>query len=109
MINDRETPLALHKEEFRKIGYQLIDAISDFTDSINKKPVTTGESPKEIQKIVGDTSLPEQGTSAAEIVFRASDLLFNHSLLNGHPKFFRLHHLFANFHWGIRRLISRHG
>jgi len=87
MINDRETPLALHKEEFRKIGYQLIDAISDFTDSINKKPVTTGESPKEIQKIVGDTSLPEQGTSAAEIVFRASDLLFNHSLLNGHPKF----------------------
>jgi aromatic-L-amino-acid decarboxylase len=87
MISNRETPLEISKEEFRKIGYQLIDAISDFTDTIDKKPVTTGESPKEIQKLLGYTPLPEHGTSAAEIVSRTTDLLFNHSLLNGHPKF----------------------
>src|SRR5690606_145 len=31
--------------------------------------------------------LPENGASAAEILSKASDLLLNHSLLNGHPKF----------------------
>jgi len=31
--------------------------------------------------------LPENGTPAAELLAKASDLLFNHSLLNGHPKF----------------------
>ncbi len=32
--------------------------------------------------------LPAQGRDLNEIFNRASDLLFNHSLLNGHPKFF---------------------
>ncbi len=87
MKNHRETPIEISKKDFKKIGYQLIDTISDFIDTIDERPVTTGESPEQIQKILGNTSLPENGISASEIISKTSDLLINHSLFNGHPKF----------------------
>ena len=87
MTNDREAPIKISKSEFKEIGYRLVDAISNFIDTIEKKPVTTGESPKQLQSIIGTSSLPENGTSVHEILSKASDLLLNHSLLNGHPKF----------------------
>jgi aromatic-L-amino-acid decarboxylase len=87
MTNDRKVPIEISQEEFKRIGYQLIDAISEFIDTIDKKPVTTGETPNQIQQVLGSASLPENGTSVSELISRASDLLLNHSLLNGHPKF----------------------
>ena len=83
----RETPIEITKEEFKKIGYQLIDTISEFIDTIDKKPVTTGETPGQIQNILGDASLPEFGMPASALFSKTADLLLNHSLLNGHPKF----------------------
>jgi len=84
---NRETSIEISREEFKKTGYQLIDSISDFIGTIEAKPVTTGESPKEIQTFLGIDSLPETGSSVSEIVSKATELLLNHSLLNGHPKF----------------------
>jgi aromatic-L-amino-acid decarboxylase len=81
-------PIEINREEFRQIGYRLIDTISNFFETINEKPVTTGETPKQIQELLGNSALPELGTSASELLAKASDLLLNHSLLNGHPKFF---------------------
>lgn len=83
----RKSPVEIDKEEFKKIGYQLIDAIADFNDSIENKSVTTGETPTQIQNILGNATLPETGTSASQIFNKTSDLLLNHSLFNGHPKF----------------------
>ncbi|MGB5500354.1 MAG: aspartate aminotransferase family protein, partial [Maribacter sp.] len=83
----RETPLEIQKEDFKKIGYQLIDTIADFFDNIEEYPVTKGESPLQLQNILGTSTLPENATSSVEIVKRATDLLLNHSLFNGHPKF----------------------
>ncbi len=88
MTDNRESPVQITKDEFKKIGYQLIDTISHFIHTIEEKPVTTGETPKQIQTILGSGSLPEQGTSVSELVAKTADLLLNHSLLNGHPKFF---------------------
>lgn len=87
MTNNRETPIEISAAEFKKIGYRLVDTISGFIDSIDERPVTTGESPKQLQKILGTSPIPENGSSPEEILARASDLLLNHSLLNGHPKF----------------------
>lgn len=87
MTKNRETPIEIGKEEFKKIGYQLIDRIADFIDTIHQKPVTTGETPLQLQKILGTTSLPENGLPAEELILKTSELLLNHSLLNGHPKF----------------------
>ena len=83
----RKTSVEISKEEFREIGYKLIDDISDFINTIDKKPVTTSESPGQIQNILGISSLPENGMPAAELISKTTDLLFNHSLFNGHPKF----------------------
>ena len=87
-VNYRISPVEISKDDFRKIGYHLVDAISDFFSTINEKPITTGETPKQIQSVLGNEPLPENGTSIPELFSRTSDLLFNHSLLNGHPKFF---------------------
>lgn len=88
MQNDRESPIQITKEDFRQTGHDLIDSIADFLETIKQKPVTNGESPKELQAILGDASLPENGAPVKEIFSRAVGLLFKHSLLNGHPKFF---------------------
>ncbi len=87
MGHGRNTPIEINKKEFRGIGYQLVERISDFIDGIDRRPVTTGETPKELQGIIGTAPLPEHGRSAAELVADATELLFGHSLLNGHPKF----------------------
>lgn len=87
ITNDSQTPIEISKDEFKKIGYRLIDKIADFIDTIEKRPVTTGESPKQLQNFLGRESLPENGSPASEIVSRAADLLMQHSLFNGHPKF----------------------
>lgn len=87
MTINRQTPIEISAAEFKKIGYRLVDTIASFIDTIEEKKVTTGESPKQLQNILGTSSLPENGSSAEEILLKASDLLLNHSLFNGHPKF----------------------
>lgn len=87
MENKRHTAIEISKTEFKKAGYQLIDSIADFFDSIDERPVTTGESPKQLQSIFGAASLPENGMAAEALLSKTTELLFNHSLLNGHPRF----------------------
>jgi aromatic-L-amino-acid/L-tryptophan decarboxylase len=87
MTKIRTTPIEISKADFKRIGYKLIDSLSDFLETIYDKPVTRGESPKELLEIMGTSSLPENGRPAGEILSAASDLLLNHSLFNGHPKF----------------------
>ncbi len=87
MLENRDNLIEINQEEFRKIGHQLIDDISDFISTIDKKPVTTNESPSQLQNILGKTSLPKNGIPTTELISRTTNLLFNHSLFNGHPKF----------------------
>jgi aromatic-L-amino-acid/L-tryptophan decarboxylase len=86
-MKKRVTPVSMTPDEFRDVGYYLIDQISYLFQNVDEKPVTTGESPIELKKLLGTTSLPETGMAAREVMKRAVDLLLNHSLFNGHPKF----------------------
>ncbi|MEO6189273.1 MAG: pyridoxal-dependent decarboxylase [Saprospiraceae bacterium] len=86
--NRRISPIQINKNDFREIGYRLIDILSDFYDTIHERPITTGEAVKQIQTVLGNASLPEDGTSVSELFTKTVDLLLKHSLLNGHPKFF---------------------
>ena len=87
MKEQRNSPIQISKETFRKTGYQLIDSIAEFLDSLDEKTVTSGESPKQIQQILGDRPLPENGRDASELMAWSTNLMLNHSLFNGHPKF----------------------
>ncbi|MGB5264121.1 MAG: aminotransferase class V-fold PLP-dependent enzyme [Lutimonas sp.] len=86
-MEDRDNPIEIGKEEFKRIGYQLVDEISGFLDSIHEKKVTTAKSPKELQTILGVNPLPTEGASAEDLMVKATELLTHYSLHNGHPKF----------------------
>lgn len=87
MTDHRHSPLEISKEQFKDMAYGLAERIAEFLDSIDQNPVTPGESPKELQKILGITSLPDNGSPAENIISNTAELLMQHSLLNGHPKF----------------------
>ena len=87
MTNSRISPIEINKEDFRKMGFSLIDAIAQCIDAIDEKPVTTGESPSQIEKLLGSSSLPENGRDASTLLSETTELVMNHSLLNGHSKF----------------------
>lgn len=87
MAKIKRSSIEMDREEFRRVGHKLIDDISDFINTIAQKPVTPNESPAQLKSLLGNSSLPENGKPAAEVISAASSLLFNHSLLNGHPQF----------------------
>jgi glutamate/tyrosine decarboxylase-like PLP-dependent enzyme len=85
---NRAAPLAMGSHEFRALGTQLIDRIADFLDSLPQRPVTPAESPSVVRKaLAAQRSLPQQGASPELLLNHAADLLFDHSLFNGHPRF----------------------
>ena len=87
MSNQRKAPIAMGKAEFRRIGHALIDTIAEFIDTISDRPVTTGETPGQIERVLGHAALPEHGAPADALLAKAAGLLLNHSLHNGHPRF----------------------
>lgn len=85
----RSAPLDMPAEEFRQIGHSLVNQIADFLSSIRGQSVTPGESPSTVRQSLGsEDHLPETGQDAGKILDRAARLMFNHSLFNGHPRFF---------------------
>ncbi|MDF1502412.1 aminotransferase class V-fold PLP-dependent enzyme [Roseisolibacter sp. H3M3-2] len=85
----REAPLRMSAEEFRRLGHQLVDAAAAFLSGVPDGPVTRDESPAELRALLGgDAALPADGADAAALLAETARLLFGHSLLNGHPRFF---------------------
>jgi glutamate/tyrosine decarboxylase-like PLP-dependent enzyme len=85
--NQRDAILDMDPEEFRNLGHQVIDQVADFLHSLPNRPLTTAETPSEIRTLLGQNSLPEEGTDAGQLINQVAPLLFEHSLFNGHPKF----------------------
>ena len=87
-LKKRKTPIDIRTEEFRQMGHHLIDQVADFLESLRDRPVTPGESPAVVgQALDSSGSLPEQGTDPVPLLSRTAELLFDHSLFNGHPRF----------------------
>src|SRR3990172_595396 len=84
----RVAPLDMRPDEFRALGHRLIDRIADFLASLPERPVTPGESPGAVREALNAARpLPERGADPARLLDTAADLLFDHSLFNGHPRF----------------------
>ena len=75
-------------DEFRAAGHRLIDALADFYVSLPERRVTPGESVGEIQRLLPPEPLPVEGRPGAQLLEEIAPLLFEHSLHNGHPRFF---------------------
>ncbi|HTH00829.1 MAG TPA: aminotransferase class V-fold PLP-dependent enzyme [Vicinamibacterales bacterium] len=85
----RQAPLAMDAATFRALGHRLVDQVAEFLESMPHGPVTRDESPSAVREALGlDGPLPEAGTDPASLLERTAQLLFDHSLFNGHPRFF---------------------
>jgi len=85
----RQSALAMDAATFRGLGHRLVDQLADALDSLPRGPVTHEESPSTVRAALDLTSpLPESGMDPAALLERTARLLFEHSLFNGHPRFF---------------------
>lgn len=84
----RVAPLEMDARQFRELGMQLVERIAGFLESLPQRPVTPAEPPAVVRKMLGaDRTLPQHGADAAELLNKATDLMSEHSLFNGNPRF----------------------
>jgi aromatic-L-amino-acid decarboxylase len=86
-LSSRSAALDMPPDEFRRLGHQMVDRIADFLTSLPERPVTPGETRQALQALLGGGSVPAQGVEPERLLEEAATLLFDHSLLNGHPRF----------------------
>ena len=85
----RNAPLKMTTDEFRAAGHDLVDRIADRLARIPQGAVTTSETAPAIRAALKtERALPEKGADPQILLREAAELLFDHSTLNGHPRFF---------------------
>jgi len=88
-LRGRTAPLDMTAADFRTAGHRLVDQIAGWLDTLASGRVTHDESPAEVRDALrADRGLPETGMDAQALLDEAAQLLFDHSLFNGHPRFF---------------------
>jgi hypothetical protein len=87
--SSRHAPLAMDAATFRKLGHRLVDQVAGFLESLPLGPVTHDESPSIVRDALDLTgTLPDIGTDPGPLLEETAQLLFAHSLFNGHARFF---------------------
>jgi len=89
ILKARNAPLDMSAASFRSAGHELVNRIADWLDAMPEGPVTRDETPSAIRALIdANRGVPENGTDARPLLASAAQLLFDHSLFNGHPRFF---------------------
>ncbi|NIR29581.1 MAG: aminotransferase class V-fold PLP-dependent enzyme [Gammaproteobacteria bacterium] len=83
----RQAPMEMSPQAFREAGHALVDAVADFLESLPERPVNRDETPSALRALL-PPDLPEEGTSPSRLIEETVPLLVEHSLFNGHPRFF---------------------
>src|ERR1039458_4376827 len=87
-VISRISPVAISPDEFRRAGHGLVDRVAEFLELLPASPITRGESPSAIREAMDAARpLPHEGAPTTDLLDRAATLLFDHSLFNGHPRF----------------------
>ena len=88
-LGTRAAALDMTGDQFRSLGHDLVNRIASFLESMRSRPVTRAESPAELRAVLdADRLLPEDGQDPGVLLRDAAALLFEHSLFNGHPRFY---------------------
>ncbi len=77
------------REEFQRLGHRLVDQIAEHMARMPEglvKPDETGAAVR--AALNASRGLPASGSDAGALLASAANLLFDHSLFNGHPRFF---------------------
>src|SRR5712692_9762332 len=78
---------AIDPEEFRRLGHELVDLVTDYLAGIRARPVFQPMRPDERRALM-DGALGDEGLSPAAIVERFRATVLPHAMGNGHPRFF---------------------
>lgn len=84
----REAAMEMDAEQFRALGHTLVDELASFLAGWRERRLTPGETPKQVRDALGRGGLPAHGADAGALLARATTLMRDHSLFNGHPRFF---------------------
>jgi aromatic-L-amino-acid/L-tryptophan decarboxylase len=85
----RDAPLVMDRATFRALGHRLVDQVAEFLETLPQRPVTHDRSPSAVRDALDLSGpFPETGTDPAPLLEQTARLLFDHSLFNGHPRFF---------------------
>ncbi len=88
-LRERTAPVAMTPGEFRDIGHRLVDLLADRLAAVPAGLVTRHEAPADVRRALGaERSLPSGASDAGLLLNETAELLFDHSLFNGHPRFF---------------------
>ncbi len=87
--SSRQAPLAMDAATFNTLGHQLVDQLTELLAKLPQRPVGADRSPSALRATMGlDTPLPEDGRDPATLLSETARHLFDHSVFNGHPRFF---------------------
>lgn len=87
-IHSRFEKIEIGQAEFQRLGHELVDRIAALFHGLPQRPVTTQAGPENIRQIIEDIADgSDMGMNADELLEKTATLLFDHSLFNGHPKF----------------------
>lgn len=87
-VSPRSSAPEMEPDEFRRLGHDLIDRIATFLSSIRERPVTRWSSAETIRTVLKEAdAVSEGGRDPSALVPWISERLFDHSLHNGHPRF----------------------
>lgn len=84
---DRHAAVEVDPEEFRAIGHEVVNELADFLATLPQRPVARDEAPAQVRAALGTGPLPEAGSPPEALLRESIRLLAEHSLFNGHPRF----------------------
>ena len=88
-LERRRTPAELDPEEFARLGHRLVDEVAELLRGIRERPLGPGETPQDVRlALAADRPLPAGASDAGDVLAEATRLLLDHSVFNGHPRFF---------------------
>jgi glutamate/tyrosine decarboxylase-like PLP-dependent enzyme len=89
-MTTRRAPIEMSATAFRGAGHALVDQIADWLAAMPDGPIVRDLEPSAIRKALGaDRPLPASGSAdPGAMLADTAGLLFQHSLFNGHPRFF---------------------
>ena len=79
--------LDMEKDAFKKLGYEVIDAIAEYYEGIKERRIISESNSKEIEQVF-EESLPQRGQDATSIFGEWKQKVLPHATHLGSPRYF---------------------